>query len=221
MMRTQEPIDRDYDYENCCLKNKLGITSSKVLDQAESDFAITRIQEILGSSAFFPRKEFLYGIHEFIFRDIYPFAGKPRTIQIFKNEKILQYLCVDFAAPQNINSELDTIFENLRNTDFESLSMEEQIDFTTKLISDIWKVHPFREGNTRTTLIFLRLFLRQYQITFSSERFKTGGNFKYMRDALVASAFEAEDMGVKRNYAYLKRVIGDIIKDSYNERRSI
>ncbi len=214
-----EYIDKDYDYENCLLKNKLNIDSKTKLDQAESDFAIVRLKELLEKNYFEPTKEFLYSIHKYIFGDVYPFAGTIRNVPIVKEEKILKRLSVDYIKPENIDSELDNIFKRINNISLDDLSSEEKIDFVTKIISDIWKVHPFREGNTRTTLVFLRLYLKSYGITFSSELFSRGGNFKYMRDALVASAFEASDLGVERNYMYLKRVISDIIEDDLVQKR--
>ena len=48
-------------------------------------------------------------------------------------------------------------FERENKTDYKALSSDEKIKKLSKFISSIWQVHPFIEGNTRTTAIFLSL----------------------------------------------------------------
>ncbi len=215
-------IDRDYDYENCCLKNNLGIISKKELQKAESDFAIVRLNELIRENKeFIPSVEYLCFLHQYIFRDVYPFAGRFRNIHIEKEERILGRLSVAYAEPEDIEASLANIFNTIRSIDFDKLKTEEQIDFISKMITEIWKTHPFREGNTRTTLCFLRFFLKSHDITFSNSLFRNIGNFEYIRNALVAASFEDKLLGIERNYSYIKRVISDIIYDNLEERKKL
>ncbi len=217
----KEIIDKDYDYENCCLKNNLNIISKKELRQAESDFAIVRINELLENTGFKPSIDYLCFLHKYIFGDVYPFAGTFRSVHIEKEEKILARNTVKYSEPEDIQTELSSIFNIINKTDFDSLNKDEKIDFTSKMITAIWKVHPFREGNTRTTLVFLRNFLKSHNITFSITFFKHNEVFDFTRNALVAASFEDELLGVKRNYTHINRVIGDIINDSLEERKNL
>lgn len=216
-----EKNDKYFDYGHGVLKNKLNIKDKEKLRQAESDIVITRIHEIFSNMYFEPSIEYYKNLHKFLFGDVYAFAGEFRDIEIFKEEKALAYLSVDYSKPENIESDLIRIFEIIKNTDFNSLSTEEKIDYITKTISSIWQVHPFREGNTRTVLVLLRTLLNSYNITFDVNMFKHSNNFQYMRDAFVAASFEAEDLGVQRNYSYVKRVINDIIIEDMEKKRGM
>ncbi len=72
------------------LKNKLGITELELLEQAEADYVVFRMKEI----ALEPLQgdyhtEHFFRMHEYIFQDLYEWAGKPRTISIYKEEDVL------------------------------------------------------------------------------------------------------------------------------------
>ena len=96
-----------------------------------------------------------------------------------------------------------------------------QKDFLTSLISDLWGIHAFREGNTRTVLVFLRGYLNSYGINFNINFFKNSNTYQYARDALVASYFESTILGITRNYTYLRKLIGDIIEEDLERKRNI
>lgn len=205
-------VDPDYDYENCILKNKLGILDKERLKQAESDIVITRIAEVFSNIHFEPTSNYFKELHKFLFKDVYDFAGNYRSIHIEKNERVLQGLSVDYTEPEKIDAEVEKVFEIIRTTDFRSLDSDEKVYYITDVLVSLWKAHPFREGNTRTCLVFLRTLLYSYGIDFSSSLFKHEGTYKYTRDALVAASFSAEDLGVKPNFTYINRLINDIIE---------
>ena len=118
----------------------------------------------------------------------------------------------------NIAKIINNISKTVRETDLNSLNIEEKIDFISKMLSSIWKTHPFREGNTRTTLVYLRLYLNYYGIHFSNTLFKNPNNYKYMREALMVASFSDKELGIEENYTYLNKVIRDIlVKDLENK----
>ena len=203
-------IDPYIDNRYFILKNKLGITNGEKLKKAESDFVTDRIAEILRNMHFEP----LLKLHKYMFSDVYDFAGYYRVIHIEKPESVLHGWSVEYAEPENISKEVEDIFKTIRETDFYSLNNDEKIDYVTKTLVELWKTHPFREGNTRTSLVFLRCFLKSYGIEFDTNLFKNQKTYEYTRDALVAASFESKDFNVERNYAYIRRLISDIMKDS-------
>lgn len=215
----KEIIDEYIDPEWNILKNNLGITTNKELRQAETDIAIVKIAELINTNYFEPTIEYLKYINNYLFGDIYPFAGTFRTVPFFKHEPTLQLLSVEYSLPENIEKELILVFDRIKNTDFESLNINEQIDYIGDVISEIWKIHPFREGNTRTTLVFMRALLKSYGLTFSATLFQSYGNFHWMRDALIAAVFESEELNVRKNKTYINRVISDIIEDNLKMKR--
>ena len=176
-----EKSDPYIDSNTGVLKNLLNIKDNNKLKQAESDIVITRIHEIFKTMYFESSKDYFLELHKYLFSDVYSFAGKYRTIEIYKQERVLAYESVEYAKPSEIDYQLNEIFEILRNTDLLSLDIEMQKDFVTSLISDLWKVHPFREGNIRTCLVFLRTYLNSYDIKFDVNFFKHENTYKYMR----------------------------------------
>ncbi len=215
----KEIIDPYIDNRYYILRNKLGITDIDKLKVAESDIVITRIAEIFKTLYFEPSSEYLRELHKYLFGDVYDFAGEYRTIHVEKAERALAWLSVDYDEPEDISDNVEKVFEIIRSTDFYSLDKEERIDYVTNVLVDIWKTHPFREGNTRTALVFLRCFLKSYGIEFDTNLFKRQGTYKYTRDALVAASFEADDLDVKRNYTYIKRLIRDILEEDLENKK--
>ena len=207
-----------YLNEYFILRNKLNIDNQKDLSKAENDFAILGIKKLLEEKDYEITVEYLKHINYEMFKDVYEFAGKFRTIHVEKNEEILSGLSVNYAEPEDIERNLNTIFTTISETDFESLTKEEQKNFVSNMIVDIWQTHPFREGNTRGILIFLRKFLEKYNLRYDPTIFKNYGNYDYMRKALVAASFEAIDLNVHKNYSYINRIVSDIIDDAHLRR---
>ena len=58
----------------------------------------------------------------------------------------------------------------------------------TLIISQLWKIHPFREVNTRAVATFTYLLLMQYGISFNFDIIST--NAKYFRNALVMASLD-------------------------------
>lgn len=218
MMKIKDP---DFDYRYNILKNKLNIKDELVLKQAESDIVTTRIAEVFKDMYFEPTSSYLKNLHKKLFSDVYYFAGKYRTIHIEKSERILQGLSVEYSESDKIEKEVEEVFESIKKINFEELSHEEKVDFITNTLVSLWKTHPFREGNTRTCLVFLRTYLHSLGIDFSANLFKSENNYKYTRDALVAASFEAEDLNVKRNFIYIKKLISDIMVADLEKKRGI
>ena len=75
------------------------------------------------------------------------------------------------------------------------LRQEETFSFTPaeyqrihrKLFEGIWQIHPFGEGNTRTTAVFLIKYLRSFGYTISNELFAS--HSWYFRNALVRANY--------------------------------
>lgn len=208
-----------YVYNNGTLINKLNIKDNELLKQAESDIVTVRIHEVIKGGYYEASEEYLKELHKYLFSDVYPFAGNYRDIQIYKEERVLARLSVDYSHPNDIENKIKKLLEYINNTNLNELNNEERINYITNVLTTLWQIHPFREGNTRTSLVYMRQLLKSYGLTFDEYFFKPKGNFEYTRDALVAACFESEDFDVKRNYTYIKRVIGDILDSSEIERK--
>ena len=79
-----------------------------------------------------------------------------------------------------------------------------------RIISSIWQTHPFREGNTRTVIVFAVLLAKSMGFEVEHELFKT--NSAYVRNALVWAS-----QGIYSKYEYLERIFFDAILGEDNE----
>ena len=89
-------------------------------------------------------------IHKFLFEDIYPFAGLFRTENIAKD-------CFQFAEWEYIENELTRLLSELKSENFlANLTKEKFAERLAYYWAELNVLHPFREGNGRTTREFLR-----------------------------------------------------------------
>jgi cell filamentation protein len=149
-----------YLYEDCSvLRNKLGLKVAEVLELAEVEFSCNAIQDLVVNPI--PgRYDFahLCQFHGHIFGDVYDWAGSPRTVPMEKQEAILGYASIIYAHPTSIETEATAVLNTLNAIDWASLARDERARELSAGLAALWKVHPFREGNTRTTITFLCQF---------------------------------------------------------------
>lgn len=100
-------------------------------------------------------KTHFFKIHQFLFGDIYPFAGKIRKEQIWKGDTM-------FYPPNSIDNELHKIFNVISDCKKRKLDKDELIDKTAYIMTELNIVHPFREGNGRSIREFIRQWLWDY-----------------------------------------------------------
>jgi Protein involved in cell division len=202
-------IDIYYDFENKVLKNKLDITNSNDLEKAESDILSIKIREIEEQKKFELSEKYFRYIHKYLFENLYDFAGAYRKINIEKSEMILGGLTVKYGNHEKIIDDIKNIIEDIKKTDLDKLSKKDKINHIIDLMINLWKVHPFREGNTRCVVIFICKYLESLGIKFNNQIFKE--NAAYVRKSLVAASFEDEELGILANKEYLLEVIKDMI----------
>ena len=130
------------------LENKLGITNSADLAKEEEKLSKKRAVELFekGLLSLTDAGSFssLQKIHEYLFQDIYDFAGKIRTVNIAKGS-------FRFAPVVYLQDALKHI-ENMPQSTFDEI---------IKKYVEMNVAHPFREGNGRSTRIWLDLILKK------------------------------------------------------------
>lgn len=127
----------------------------------EADKVSVRIAEMLGEQTFtFSPAEYLT-IHRRLFKGIYKFAGKIRDYNITKKEWVLNGETVLYASADSLRATLEYDFEQERKFSYKGLSEQQIIEHIAHFISNLWQIHIFGEGNTRTTAIFLIKYLRK------------------------------------------------------------
>jgi fido (protein-threonine AMPylation protein) len=152
----------------------------------EADISSLRISQILAEEGFSLSPVTLMNYHKRLFYGIESFrypVGKYRKENITKDEPVLNGGSVEYASYSMIADNLAYDFEMEKNRDYSEMSQHEIADKVMKFVSGIWQTHPFREGNTRTSAVFLIKYLRHMGFEVNNEPFKS--NSKFFRDALV------------------------------------
>lgn len=152
-----------YVLEDGTLKNKLGITDYNELNRAEKNIIYTKLLNVSQVERNEFDTNYLKALHKHLFEDIFEWAGEFRTVPIYKTEVVIPGLSLDYTAPKKIEKELKAIIEKMNDTKWDEMaSLDEKSMTFTKYLSVLWKIHPFRDGNTRTTLAFGDQFAREH-----------------------------------------------------------
>ena len=124
------------------LKNKLGITSSPELAEAEERISKKKAAELFENGVLDTLEvgtfASLKAIHKYLFGEIYDFAGELRTVNIAKGNFRFAPLMYLEAALANIDKMPQSTFDEI---------VEKYVEMNI--------AHPFREGNGRSTRIWL------------------------------------------------------------------
>lgn len=139
------------------LKNNLGITDKKELEQAEIDISFLKNLELYEE----PIKgdfdeEHLKNIHKYLFGEIYPFAGVYRTVYMLKADSFY------FVAENDIEMHLENVLKEMHKDIINCSDYSSFVGFLALYYYDLLTIHPFREGNGRTIREFLREFVLEY-----------------------------------------------------------
>ncbi len=184
------------------LKNKLGITDHKELDEAESIITASKLIDVESVKGDFDYQH-LMDIHKHIFCDLYEWAGEARTINIEKGEKVLSGMSVNYGHHSNIHKEASKAIDDMKNVKWHELkSYDEKAQSFSKTFSKLWQVHPFREGNTRTVTEFCVQYAATQNIFLDKELFSK--NPVYFRNALVLAS-----IGEYSEHSHLEGIIKD------------
>ena len=180
------------------------------LSEIEAAYTTLRLrqlcdQPISGSFDF----EHLCKIHQFIFQDIFNWAGQPRIINIEKAEAVLGGISIEYSNVGDITRHAVDICEKMNNTQWELFQVEEKAEQFSMCMSELWKIHPFREGNTRTIITFCCDFAEYNGFQLNRELFKD--NSVYVRRALVAASAIFTDIGDVSQPQHLIKIVKDAI----------
>jgi cell filamentation protein len=201
-----------YLYPNSeTLRNLFDEIDEKKFCTIEADYTSLRIKELLDNpiSGEFDL-EHLYKVHKYIFQDIFDWAGAQRKINIEKAEEALAGLSIEYADVFVIEKQVESILFEMNSVIWDVLSSEQKAIAFAEHMTKIWKVHPFREGNTRTIITFCCDFADKHGFPFDRQLFKD--NSAYVRRALVASSAIFSVLGDKRKPEFLINFIHDAIQ---------
>ncbi len=181
----------------------------------EADKVSARIAQILSEDAFVFSPEQLVAIHRRLFEGIYKFAGKIRDYNISKQEWVLKGKSVIYAGTDMIRDTLNYDFDTEKRFDYSGLSIDDSICHITEFIANLWQIHPFGEGNTRTTAVFAIKYLRSLGFEVSNTLFAE--NSWYFRNALVRANYADIQNGIYEDKSYLEKFFRNLLFGEKNE----
>ena len=178
-------------------------------DTKEADIVSARIAKLLGEKTFqFSPAEWLT-IHRRLFEGVFTHAGQIRQYNITKKEWVLKGDTVTYAAWNSIKDTLDYDFAMEKQFSYEGLSVERCVKHLAKFASDIWQIHPFCEGNTRATAVFMIKYMKTFGFKVNNDAFEK--NSWYFRNALVRANYNDLQNGVHATTKFLELFISDLI----------
>ncbi len=181
----------------------------------EADKVSVRMAEILSENSFNFNVFELINIHSRLFKGIYKEAGKIRDYNFTKKEWILNDDTVIYSSFETIKEALEYDIEQEKNFSYKDLSLEESIKHISRFTSNIWQVHPFCEGNTRTTAVFIIKYLRTFGFNINDDVFAK--NSWYFRNALVRANYKNFKKNIFEDTSYLEKFFFNLLSDSNYE----
>ena len=187
-------------------------------NELECEFVSTRIVELLQENNFELSVDYLKYVHKYLFQDVYEFAGEFRKIDFSKHEKILNNDSVAYGDCTTLKESLDYDISLEKEKNYKEMNIVEVVNNITKFSSNIWQVHPFREGNTRTTALFIEKYLISLGYNVDNSLFKDKS--VYLRNALVRSNYFNNYLKIKEDNSYLVKFYENLLLGKNNNLHS-
>lgn len=186
------------------LKNKLDIKDEKTLDLIEAEQSRANMMLLYEQGIEEFSAESLCVIHRFLFGDIYEWAGQYRRINIEKREALLVGRSVWYSNDDDIQRDLDDAFHVIHEIPWEELTREEFVQKLARCFAKVWQVHPFREGNTRTVVMMLTLFVESHGYYMDQELLAASAGY-------VRNSFVMASVGQFSEFEHLERILMDAV----------
>lgn len=153
-----------------------------VIPADEPDKVSELIVKVINDGAFEFTPEYYISIHARIFKGVLPFAGRLRKVNIRKREWMLRDESVTYGSALTLRASLARCFADEREFDYSRLSARKMIPHFCRFIAQVWQIHPFGEGNTRTTAVFVVKYLLAYFELFTGDRryHREGGGWDFV-----------------------------------------
>lgn len=142
-------------------------------------------------------------------------AGQVRQYNITKKEWVLNGDTVIYADWNSIKETLDYDFATEKQFSYEGLSVDAAVKHLAKFASDIWQIHPFSEGNTRATAVFMIKYMKTFGFSVNNGAFEK--NSWYFRNALVRANYNNLQKGVHSTMKFLKMFFSNLLLDTHYE----
>ena len=180
----------------------------------EADKVSVRIAQIISENSFVFSPIELITIHKRLFEGIYSHAGRIRDYNISKQEWVLDGDTVTYGNAYSLRETLDYDLNLEKNFSYSGLSTDDVIKHIARFISNLWQIHIFGEGNTRTTAVFLIKYLSKLGFNVTNDIFAE--NSWYFRNALVRANYNNRAKNVTETTYYLELFLRNLLLNEDN-----
>lgn len=175
----------------------------------EADKVSANITKILSSQSVDFSTGGYVAIHRRVFEGVFKHAGKLRDYDITKREWILDGDTVNYLNWEDLHRAIDYDIERERAFSYRGISSDDMVIHISHFVSGLWQIHPFAEGNTRTTAVFAILYLRSIGFEVNNDLFAR--HSWYFRNALVRANYKNALLGIDYTPIYLERFFRNLL----------
>lgn len=203
------------DLVNSYYKSQSGRQSLEKERTEEADKVSSRISELLAEKTFDFTTAQLISIHRRLFTGLFKFAGRIRDYNIIKNEWVLNGDTVLYSSADLIHDSLEYDISQEKTFKYSGMTAEDSIKHLSRFCADLWQIHPFGEGNTRTTAVFMMKYLRALGFDMvSNEPFSQ--HSWYFRNALVRANYNNLQKGIHATTEFLEKFFRNLLLNEKN-----
>lgn len=184
-------------------------------EKEEADRVAANIAKLLNEQSFsFTALEFL-NIHRHLFEGVFKHAGEIRPYDISKKEWVLQGDSVIYGRAADIMMALRYDIQQEKDFNYKGLTTDGIMAHIVDFVTLLWQNHPFREGNTRTTAVFIIKYLRSIGFKVNNDLF--ADNSWYFRNALVRANYRNPSKGIEPDKTFLIKFFRNLMLGERNE----
>ncbi|MCQ2793259.1 MAG: Fic family protein [Bacilli bacterium] len=181
----------------------------------EADKISIRIAKIISEDSFTFTVGQLLAIHRTLFDGILENPGELRKYNFSKEEWVLDGDTVTYGDYRELEMTLQYDFEREKKFNYKNLSINEIIEHLAIFIANLWQIHVFEEGNTRTTAVFFIKYLRSLGFDVTNDTFAK--NSWYFRNSLVRANYNNIIKGVFEDRTYLIKFLKNLLLGEHND----
>lgn len=176
------------------LRNRFGIKDAAQLGEVERVRTVVRLEELRSHDVKVSTSlSGLQAVHRHIFQDMYHWAGHVRKVNLHKPEPVLSGASVNYSEHGQVRQEAHAAFRTLTMRDWSAMNLGERAQTLSKDLAEVWRTHPFREGNTRTVVAFAGAFGSKRGMSLDLKLL--GQHSDYVRTSLVVATYgRTEDL---------------------------
>lgn len=175
----------------------------------EADKVAVRISKMISDDSFAFSVDQLLSIHKALFQGVLNHPGELRGYNFFKSEWVLNGFSVTYGDYRVLDATLKYDFEQEKKFNYQGLSIKETIEHLAIFLSNLWQIHAFEEGNTRTVAVFFIKYLRSLGFDVTNDTFAK--NAWYFRNALVRANYTNIPGDIYKDRSFLIKFLDNLI----------